>query len=46
MSQGVVYRKLGAGHVIKAHEQRRKTYLKKELELLGYNVQLLKKAVG
>jgi hypothetical protein len=42
LSEGVMYRELGAGHVIKAQEQKRKTYLKKELEQLGYNVQLIK----
>ncbi|HAJ80675.1 MAG TPA: hypothetical protein DCO75_13000 [Fibrobacteres bacterium] len=46
LSEGVVYRELGAEHVIKAQEQKRKTYLKKELEQLGYNVQLIKTAAG
>jgi hypothetical protein len=42
LSEGVEYHELGAGHVIKAQEQKRKTYLKKELEQLGYSVQLVK----
>jgi len=46
LSEGVIYRELGAEHVIKAHEQKRKTYLKKELEQLGYNVQLVKAAAS
>ena len=46
LSEGEKYRELGAGHVINAQEQKRKTYLKKELELLGYNVQLQKSAAS
>jgi len=46
LSEGVMYRELGAGHVIKAQEKKRKMYLKKELELLGYNVQLVKAAAS
>lgn len=40
------YRELGANHVIKAQEQKRKTYLKKELEMLGFEVKIQKKATG
>jgi hypothetical protein len=46
LSEGIEYRELGANHVIKAQEQKRKTYLKKELELLGYDVQMRKIATG
>lgn len=46
LSEGIEYRELGAIHVIKAQEQKRKTYLKKELEQLGYNVQLIKNAAA
>lgn len=46
LSEDEKYRELGADHVIKAQEQKRKTYLKKELELLGYEVQIRKTATG
>ena len=46
LSEGTEYRELGANYVIKAQEQKRKTYLKKELELLGYEVQIRKAATG
>ncbi len=44
LSEGVAYRELGACFVNSRQEQKRKVYLKKELERLGYNVQLLKSA--
>jgi hypothetical protein len=46
LSEGKEYRELGAKHVIKAQKQKRKTYLRKELELLGYEVQIRKTATG
>ena len=39
------YRELGADYITIRQGQRRKSYLKKELEKLGYNVQILKSAV-
>ena len=38
------YRELGASYVNERSEKRRKSYLKKELEKLGYDVQLFKPA--
>jgi len=35
------YRELGASYVNKRQEQKRKAYLKKELEKLGFNVKLM-----
>jgi len=46
LSEGEEYRELGAVYVIKAQAQKRKTYLKKELEQLGYTVQLAKAAAS
>ena len=45
LKDGVEYRKLGADYITIRQEKRRKSYLKKELEKLGYNVQILKSAV-
>ena len=42
LSESRVYRELGASYVNQQQEKKRKTYLKKELEKLGYDVQLLK----
>jgi len=39
-----VYRELGASYVTGRQEQKRKAYLKKELEKLGYEKQILKSA--
>ena len=38
------YRELGATYVDERTEKRRRAYLKKELEKMGYDVQLLKPA--
>lgn len=46
LSESETYHELGAEYVLKAQEQKRKTYLRKELELLGYEVQLRKAATG
>jgi hypothetical protein len=44
LSESTVYRELGASYVNDRQEKKRKAYLKKELEKLGYAVQLLKSA--
>jgi transposase len=36
-----IYRELGASYVNKRQEQKRKAYLKKELEKLGFDVKLM-----
>lgn len=46
LSEDKAYHELGADYVVKAQEKKRKTYLKKELELLGYEVQIRKAAAG
>lgn len=38
LSQGVEYKELGADYINSKLELKRKSYLKKELEKLGYNV--------
>jgi len=45
LNDGVEYRELGADYITIRQGQRRKSYLKKELEKLGYNVQILKAVV-
>lgn len=40
LSTGESYRELGADHVHKRHEEKRKAYLTKELEKMGYSVAL------
>jgi hypothetical protein len=42
LSEETKYRELGAAYVNSWREQKRKSYLKKELEKLGYDVQLVK----
>lgn len=42
LSEETKYRELGATYVNTRGEQKRKSYLKKELEKLGYDVQLVK----
>ena len=44
LSEQTKYRELGAAYLNTRQEQKRKAYLKKELEKLGYDVQLLKPA--
>lgn len=44
LSKEKEYRELGASYVNKRQEQKRKAYLKKELEKLSYAVQILKPA--
>jgi len=44
LSQEKEYRELGASYVNNRQKQKRKAYLKKELEKLGYTVQILKPA--
>jgi len=46
LNEDKAYHELGADYVVKAQEKKRKTYLKKELELLGYEVQIRKAAAG
>lgn len=43
MKDGQDYKELGAEHVNKGVEKKRKAYLKKELENLGYDVNLVVK---
>jgi hypothetical protein len=43
LKEGQEYKELGAEYVIKRTESKRKAYLKKELEALGYKVQIIKK---
>ena len=44
LKMNVSYKELGADYVRKQREEKRKAYLKKEMEALGYEVEL-KKAV-
>ena len=46
LSGSCVYRELGADHINLRVEAKRKSYLKKELEKLGYEVQLANKKAG
>lgn len=42
LKTNVSYKELGADYVRKQREEKRKTYLKKEMEVLGYEVDLKK----
>jgi predicted secreted acid phosphatase len=41
LSENIVYKEFGANYLSKKLEAKRKAYLKKELEKLGYRVQIL-----
>ena len=45
MKDACEYKELGAEYVTKKTEAKRKIYLKKELEALGYKVSISKEAV-
>jgi len=46
LSASCAYRELGADHINLRAEAKRKSYLKKELEKLGYDVLLANKKAG